>query len=61
MNIDEGIQKLVNLSERQGYVTYDDINSTFREYELSPEELDEICVKLHNLGIEFIDHPLGGD
>ena len=61
MNIDEGMQKLLNLSERQGYVTYDDINSAFPDYELSPEELDEVCVKLHNLGIEFIDHPLGGN
>lgn len=59
MNIDEQMLKLVSLSERQGYITYDDINSAFSGSSFTPDELDEIHVRLHNLGIEILDRSLG--
>jgi hypothetical protein len=59
MNVEEGILKLVKLSETQGCITYDDINSEFSDSIFSPEELDEIHVRLHNLGIEIVEPPPG--
>jgi hypothetical protein len=61
VNIEDGMLKLVSLSERQGYLTYNDINSVFPDSVFSPEDLDEIHVKLHNFSIEIFDHPLGSD
>jgi hypothetical protein len=59
MNIEEKILKLVSLSETKGYITYDDINAEFPDSLVSPEELDEIAVSLHNRGVEIVD-ALGG-
>jgi len=45
---------LIALAKEQGYLTYDDINDILPD-DLTPEELDEIFVKLRNLEIEVID------
>ncbi len=55
MRIDEGIKKLVELAEKRGYVTYDDINDAFPDGLFLPEELDEVYVKLRSLDIEIVD------
>jgi len=60
MNIEEKILKLVSLSETKGYITYDDIRTEFSDSLVSPEELDEIAVSLHNRGVEIVD-ALGGN
>jgi len=60
MNIEEKILKLVSLSETKGYITYDDIHTEFSDSLVSPEELDEIAVSLHNRGVEIVD-ALGGN
>jgi len=50
----ETIKELIALAKEQGYLTYDDINDILPD-DLTPEELDEIFVKLRNLEIEVID------
>lgn len=58
MSIDEGVKKLAKLSERQGYITYNDINEIFSDLSWSADELDEVYVKLRNLDINILDlHP----
>jgi len=54
MNIEDGILKLVNLSKKQGYIIYNDINSAFPDSVFSAEELDEVYFKLHNINIEIL-------
>jgi hypothetical protein len=55
MTIDEGTKKLVNLAERQGYITYHDINDIFPD--ISGDEMDGLYIKLRTLEIEIIDQP----
>jgi RNA polymerase primary sigma factor len=53
--IAEKIKELVRLAQEQGYLTYGDINDTLPDTLISPEELDEICIKLRNLEVEIVD------
>ncbi|HYG21213.1 MAG TPA: RNA polymerase sigma factor RpoD [Verrucomicrobiae bacterium] len=53
--ITEKIKELVRLAQEQGYLTYGDINDTLPDTLVSPEELDEIQVKLRNLDVEIVD------
>ena len=41
MTTDEKIKCLARLGEKQGYITYDDINKTFPDSMFSPEELEK--------------------
>src|SRR5213083_815764 len=49
------IKELVRLAQEQGYLTYNDINDALPESVTSPEELDEIYIKLRNLEVEIVD------
>jgi RNA polymerase primary sigma factor len=53
--IAEKIKELVRLAQEQGYLTYGDINDVLPESVISPEELDEIYIKLRNLEVEIVD------
>ncbi len=53
--IPEKIKELVRLAQEQGYLTYTDINDALPEGMVTPEDLDEIYVKLRNLEIEIVD------
>src|SRR6266568_4198360 len=49
------IKELVRLAQEQGYLTYNDINDALPDSVISPEELDEIYIKLRNLEVEIVD------
>ncbi len=51
----EKIKELARLAQEQGYLTYGDINDALPDSVVSPEELDEICMKLRGLEIEIVD------
>ncbi len=51
----EKIKDLVRLAQEQGYLTYGDINDALPDGRVSPDELDEIYIKLRNLEVEIVD------
>ena len=51
----EKIKELVRLAQEQGYLTYGDINEALPEGLVSPEDLDEIYIKLRGLEVEIVD------
>ncbi len=51
----EKVKELVRLAQEQGYLTYNDINDALPDNIVSPEELDEIYIKLRNLEVEIVD------
>jgi RNA polymerase primary sigma factor len=55
VDLTEKIKELVRLAQEQGYLTYGDINDALPDSVVSPEELDEIYIKLRNLEIEIVD------
>jgi RNA polymerase primary sigma factor len=54
--ITEKVKELVRLAQEQGHLTYSDINDALPEPLLSPDEMDEIFIKLRGLEIEIVDH-----
>src|SRR5205823_2157760 len=55
IDLTEKIKELVRLAQEQGYLTYNDINDALPDSMISPEELDEIYIKLRNLEVEIVD------
>jgi len=55
VELTEKIKELVRLAQEQGYLTYGDINDALPENVVTPEDLDEIYMKLRNLEIEIVD------
>jgi RNA polymerase primary sigma factor len=53
--IAEKVKELVRLAQEQGYLTYGDVNDTLPDSVISPEELDEVYIKLRNLEIEIVE------
>ncbi|MDB6023474.1 MAG: rpoD [Pedosphaera sp.] len=51
----EKIKELVLLAQEQGYLTYGDIHDALPEKVISPEELDDIYVKLRSLEVDIVD------
>src|SRR5580765_2154041 len=51
----EKIKELIRLAQEQGYLTYGDINDVLPENLVTPEDLDEIYIKLRNLEVEIVD------
>jgi RNA polymerase primary sigma factor len=49
------VKELVRLAQEQGYLTYGDINEALADTLVTPEELDEIYIKLRNLEVEIVD------
>jgi RNA polymerase primary sigma factor len=54
-NVQDKVKELVKLAQEQGYLTYNDINDALPDGMVTPEELDEIYIKLRNLEIEIVD------
>jgi RNA polymerase primary sigma factor len=54
-DLSDKIKELVRLAQEQGYLTYTDINDALPDSVVTPEELDEIYVKLRNLEVEIVD------
>src|SRR5512135_1056108 len=55
LEITQKIKELVRLAQEQGYLTYSDINDALPDAVVTPEELDEIYIKLRNLEVEIVD------
>ena len=55
VDLTEKVKELVRLAQEQGYLTYNDINDALPDHVVSPEELDELYIKLRNLDIEIVD------
>ena len=55
MDITEKVKELVKLAQEQGYLTYNDINDSLADAIVTPEDLDEIYIKLRNLEVEIVD------
>src|SRR5215470_2921145 len=53
--IAEKVKELVRLAQEQGYLTYGDINDALPDTLITPEDLDEIYIKLRNLEVEIVD------
>ena len=51
----EKVKELVRLAQEQGYLTYGDINEALPDSFITPEDLDEIYLKLRNLEVEIVD------
>ena len=51
----EKVKELVRLAQEQGYLTYGDINDALPDTFITPEDLDEIYIKLRNLEVEIVD------
>jgi RNA polymerase primary sigma factor len=54
-DMSEKVKELVRLAHEQGYLTYGDINDALPDASVTPEDLDEIYVKLRNLDVEIVD------
>jgi RNA polymerase primary sigma factor len=55
LDLTEKIKELVRLAQEQGYLTYGDINDALPDSVVTPEELDDIYIKLRNLEVEIVD------
>jgi RNA polymerase primary sigma factor len=54
-DIAEKIKELVRLAQEQGYLTYSDITDALPEALITPEDLDDIYIKLRNLEVAIVD------
>ena len=55
VDITEKFKELVRQSQEQGYLTHSDIGDALADTAMSPEEMDEVYIKLRNLEIEIVD------
>ena len=55
VDLAQKIKELVQLAHEQGYLTYSDINDALPDTLVTPEELDEVYVKLRNLEVAIVD------
>ncbi|MBI2946549.1 MAG: RNA polymerase sigma factor RpoD [Verrucomicrobia bacterium] len=55
IDLTEKIKELLRLAQEQGYLTYGDINDALPDHVVTPEDLDEIYIKLRNLEVEIVD------
>ena len=53
--VDQGIVQLVEQGKTRGYLTYDEMNDILPDETISPDKIDEILMKLDELGIELVD------
>src|SRR5205814_1473153 len=55
LDLTEKVKELIRLAQEQGYLTYGDINDALPDSVITPEELDEVYIKLRNLELEIVD------
>ncbi|MDB6024787.1 MAG: rpoD [Verrucomicrobiales bacterium] len=55
IDLTEKIKDLVRLAQEQGYLTYTDINEALPDAVVTPEDMDDIYIRLRNLEIEIVD------
>ncbi|MBN1853101.1 MAG: sigma-70 family RNA polymerase sigma factor [Pirellulales bacterium] len=54
---DQDLQEVLNTAQRQGYLTYDQVNQYSPNEATSAEKIDRLLVELEHLGIEIIESP----
>src|SRR5687768_1861195 len=55
VDLTEKIKELIRLAQEQGYLTHSDINDALPDSVVSPDDLDEIYIKLRSLEIDIVD------
>jgi len=54
-NQDQGVQLLIKLGKDRGFLTYEEMNDILPDDTTSPDKIDDILMKLDELGIDLID------
>ncbi|MCG2705638.1 MAG: RNA polymerase sigma factor RpoD [Candidatus Omnitrophica bacterium] len=54
-DFDKEMQRLIDAGKEKGYLTYDEINAILPEDVFSPEQIDNMFVKLHDENIKVVD------
>ena len=54
-DLTEKIKELLRLAREQGYLTHSDIGDALAEITISPDEMDEVYIKLRGLEVEIVD------
>ena len=52
---DRGLNALIELGKKKGYLTYDQLNNVLPDDMVNPERIDDILMMLEEQGIELID------
>jgi RNA polymerase primary sigma factor len=55
MNKDSIIKQLLSQAKKYGYITFDDINKTFEDREISPEEKSDFIETLTEIGVKIVE------
>jgi len=55
IRIDQTLQWLIEQGRTQGYLTYEELNDALPDETVSPEKIDQVLVRLDELGIELMD------
>ena len=55
LTTEKAMKALIAQGKKQGYLTYDDINSSLPEQMLSADQIDETLILFDDLGIDIID------
>jgi RNA polymerase primary sigma factor len=55
VDLTEKIKELLRLAQEQGYLTYGDINDALPDNIVTPEDMEEIILRLRNLEVEIVD------
>ena len=53
--VDSGLKSLVEQGKKRGYITYEEMNESLPDDNVSPERLDSLLTRLDELGIEMLD------
>jgi len=55
LDLTEKVKELVRLAQEQGYLTYNDLNDSLPDTLITPEDMEEVFIRLRNLDIEIVD------
>src|SRR5438093_1348111 len=55
VELGDKVKELLRLAQEQGYLTYNDVNDALPDHVVTPEELDDIYIKLRNLDSEIVE------
>ena len=53
--VDSQLRALIQLGERQGYLTFTQVNEYLPDEAVNPEKLEHLLESLHEHGLEIID------
>lgn len=55
IDLTEKLKELLRLAQEQGYLTHGDISDALPDKSVTPEDLDELCLRLRNLEVDIVD------